>query len=76
MAVRQVVIEARIVEASDSLGKASAFRLGGADLGVSVAATQGILLAAAPEWLWVVLRRSGELTGYFGASESGAMSNL
>ena len=77
VAVRQVVIEARIVEASDSFGKSIGVRLGGADLrgvrggdaGYSVGGSSRVAVGGSYDAV-------ANSTGYFGASESGAMSNF
>ena len=77
VAVRQVVIEARIVEASDSFGKSIGVRLGGADLrgvrggdaGYSVGGSSRVAVGGTYDAV-------ANSTGYFGASESGAMSNF
>ena len=77
VAVRQVVIEARIVEASDSFGKSIGVRLGGADLrgirggdaGYSVGGRSRVAVGGSYDAV-------ANSTGYFGASESGAMSNF
>lgn len=77
VAVRQVVIEARIVEASDSFGKSIGVRLGGADLrgvrggdaGYNVGG--GNRLAVGGTYDAVT-----NSTGFFGASESGVLSNF
>ncbi len=77
VAVRQVVIEARIVEASDSFGKSIGVRLGGADLrgirggdaGYSVGGSSRVAVGGSYDAV-------ANSTGYFGATESGAMSNF
>lgn len=77
VAVRQVVIEARIVEASDSFGKSIGVRLGGADLrgvrggdaGYSVGGSSRVAVGGSYDAV-------ANSTGYFGASESGALSNF
>ncbi len=77
VAVRQVVIEARIVEASDTFGKSIGVRLGGADLrgvrggdaGYSVGGSSRVAVGGTYDAV-------ANSTGYFGATESGAMSNF
>ena len=77
VAVRQVVIEARIVEASDSFGKSIGVRLGGADLrgvrggdaGYSVGGSSRVAVGGSYDAV-------ANSTGYFGATESGALSNF
>jgi type IV pilus assembly protein PilQ len=77
VAVRQVVIEARIVEANDSFGKSIGVRLGGADLrgvnggdaGYSVGGGNRVAIGGSYDAV-------SNSTGNFGSTASGAFSNF